>query len=130
MKKQQLGISFWGLLYFLFTIIVIGFLLIKTLPVYFQYYQVSSSVEALAKKPVEDLASYPPSQAGVMLRKKLLNQLYINGVKTVSVRDIHITYKESYYLIRITYNVKQPFFYNMTLLFKFDSSAKVPLNGS
>lgn len=117
-----------GMLFTVIVIIFLGILIMRIFPVYIQHYTVSRSIEAMKKIPESDFSAEPSVNA-ILLKKKLMNQLYVNGVdipeKQVAVKPT----KPGIYLITVKYQVVKPVVGNMSLLFKFDNAAEVKIGG-
>jgi Domain of unknown function (DUF4845) len=122
--KTQKGMTLIGMLMSAICVIFIGVVVMKIVPVYIQHYSVVSSVKALDTLPKEDLTG-PPASTVIFLRKKLSNQLYINGIEDVTKDHVKISPGRNGFEVSVKYNVKRHLFSNLYLYFEFDDSVKV-----
>ncbi|STX29357.1 transmembrane protein [Legionella beliardensis] len=124
MRKQQ-GVTFIGVVLLAATIVILGVLIMRIVPVYIQNYEVKSSIKALNNVRNEDMTFDAES-----LKQKLLNQLYINGIDTIKADNVTIvpTDQENHYRVTVNYLVIKPLVYNISLLFKFNESQEVTVD--
>ena len=123
MKKQQ-GITLSGFIGFAIIICVMGLMAMKIVPVYINHYRVSHALKSLQSLPKSELGQSPVMVAQY-LRSKVASQLYVNNIRTVKSKDIKISYKRNKYTLSLSYEVRKPFFANMTLLFDFKTKVEV-----
>ena len=93
MRKQQ-GVTFIGVILLAATIVILGVLIMRIVPVYIQNYEVKSSINALNNMRNEDMTFDAES-----LKQKLMNQFYINGIEAIKPDNVTIvpTDQESHY---------------------------------
>ena len=123
MKKQN-GMTLIGMLLTAAAIILFSITVMRIIPVYIQHYAVSRSIGAIKKIPESDFSAEPAANA-IILKKKLMNQLYVNGVE---IPEKQVTIKPTApgkFLITIKYEVIKPIIGNMSLLFQFDEATEV-----
>ena len=126
MRKIQ-GMSFVGMLLTMTAVIVIGILLMRAVPVYLEYYSVISSIDALKRLPATDFSGEPSANA-IVLKGKLVNQLYVNSI-TLPVENIKVAPKgQNNFLVSVKYQVIKPLVANASLLFDFDVSEEVAIS--
>ena len=124
MRNQQ-GLTLIGMLLTLMAVVIIGILILKVTPVYIEHYSVIKSANSLNTLPAEDFG-YNSSENMIVLKKKLISQLYINGVDELVKNGISIKPKDQFtYVVTIKYQVVEPLIFNANLLFKFDDSIEV-----
>lgn len=123
MKKQN-GMTLIGMLMTAAAFIFLAIIVMRIIPVYIQHYTVSRSIESLQKIPASDFSTEPATNA-IILKKKLMNQFYVNGV---DIPEQQVTIKPTSpgaFLITVKYEVIKPIMGNMSLLFQFDQATEV-----
>lgn len=128
MNKNH-GMTLIGMLLTLAVVVAVGITLLRVVPVYIQHFEVVSSVKALNSLPSSDFSEDPASNAAV-LRNKLLNQLYVNSIESITPDQILITPDDKgNFTISIKYQVIRPLVANIRLLFDFETSQEVKVSG-
>ena len=124
MRKLQ-GMTFIGMLLTMAVVICAGIVVIRVVPVYLQQYEVGSSLAALNTLPSTEFTGDSSSDAN-MLRTKLMNQLYINSIESITAEQIKIEpTDQGTFQIAIKYQVIKPLVGNVSLLFDFSASQEV-----
>lgn len=118
MNKQR-GITFWGLLMIGIMVGFYVFLFFKLLSPYMEYGKVKTSLENVARQP----------DAGNMERAEIMAALErrfaIEDVSRVDLKkNLIIEKKPGVTIMRITYEVRVPLFYQVSALLEFDHSAQ------
>jgi hypothetical protein len=127
MHKHQ-GITLIGMLLTMAIIIIAGVFTMRVVPVYIQYYEVTNSMQALDKIPATEFSSDPAAN-GAILRTKLLNQLYVNSIESISPEQIVIEPNgENKFKLSIKYKVIRPLVANVSLLFDFNAYQEVDIS--
>ena len=122
---HQKGMTLIGMLLTMATVIITGIVVMRVVPVYLEYYEVTSSMKALNTLPATDFSSDPEVNANV-LRTKLLNQLYVNSIESITPEQIKLTPDEQgHFNLSIKYQVIKPLVANVSLLFNFEASQEV-----
>lgn len=122
--KKQAGVTLIGFIFFAIAICVLGLLAMRIAPVYINHYRVVHAAKSLRSLP-KSVLSQSPIMVASTLRNKLTSQLYVNGIKSVKAKNIKIKYKSNKYSVMVNYEVKKPLFYNMTLLFDFNTKVDI-----
>ncbi|AHE66499.1 hypothetical protein Loa_00940 [Legionella oakridgensis ATCC 33761 = DSM 21215] len=78
MHRQQ-GMTLIGMVLTMAIVIIVGVVLMRVVSVYIQHYSVTNSISALNRIPRSEL-SVDPSTTAQILKDRLLNQLYVNGI--------------------------------------------------
>ncbi|GGI85370.1 DUF4845 domain-containing protein [Legionella impletisoli] len=125
MNKQS-GMSFIGMVFTMAVVIIVLVTSMRIVPVYIQHYTVIKSIETLDKIPKTEFSGDPMTNAHV-LRQKLTNQLYVNGVEIPEDKILIKPSGEGQYTVAITYKVTKSLVGNMSLLFDFDVSREVTI---
>lgn len=129
MQKSQ-GITLIGMLLTAVVVGVIGIIVMRIVPVYIQYYEVINSVKSLNSLPSTEF-SVDVSSNAMVLRSKLMNQLYVNSIE--SIKPEQITFDpdgEGAFKVSIKYTVIQPLIANVSLLFNFETVQEVKASAS
>ena len=119
--KKQAGMTFFGMVFTVAVIVIIGVVMMRVVPVYLQFYAVKQSVYSLDQLPSEDISENPLINIR-QLKKKLSKQLDVNGVQIPENRILIKPLKDNKYDVKITYDEKRSLIGNMSLLFEFDIS--------
>ncbi|MCC6207999.1 MAG: DUF4845 domain-containing protein [Gammaproteobacteria bacterium] len=119
--KKQDGLTFLSLLVVLAVVGFFAYVGIKLVPVYMEYFSVTSSLQSLAEEESQGLAVGE-------LRSRLLKRLQINNVSHVDEDDISIRSEAGSKTVTIQYEVQEPFYGSVSLLISFEDS--VTLSGN
>lgn len=126
--QHMRGMTFIGMLLTMALIIMAGIVVMRATPVYLQYYEVVSSIQALNTLPASEF-SHDPAANALLLRNKLINQLYINSINDIKPEQIIMTPTgENRFKITIVYQVIRSLFGNVSLLFDFKAEREVKIN--
>lgn len=120
MKQRQGGLT---LISWLVVIAMAGFaamFVIRLMPIYMEHFDVKSSLTSLVTDP--------ELRGGTidLIRDHLLKRLEMNDANDVTSDDITITPSDTGSQVNITYDVKTPFVYNISLMVHFDDTVEVP----
>ena len=127
MRKHQ-GMTLVGMLLTMAVVIILGIVVMRIVPVYLENYEVVTSMAALNSLPATEFSTEPSANASI-LRTKLLNQLYVNSIESITPEQIVIEPDgQGNYQISIKYQVIRPLVGNMRLLFDFNVSQKVKVS--
>lgn len=118
MSKQR-GITFWGLSFLAIIFGFFVFLFLKLLPPYMEYGKVKTALENVAHQP----------EAGNMERAEIMAALdrrfSIEDVNRVDLKkNLSVEKKPGVTIMRISYEVRVPLFYQVSALLEFDHSAQ------
>lgn len=119
LQKQQRGITLIGIAFILALIAFVTFTVLKLFPVYMQNFSVQSSLQSMeGEKSREYLGA-------VAVRDGVIKRLDINNVTQVPKEDIRITRDGQTYNIDVDYEVRIPYFSNISLVITFNNHAEV-----
>jgi len=125
MQQQQRGMTLIGMVLTLATVVIIGVVVIKVVPVYIGQFSVESSLKALNAIPSTEFSSDPAANAGI-LKSKLLSQLYVNSIESITPQQINvIPNPKGNFDVSVKYQVIRPLVANVSLLFDFEASQEV-----
>lgn len=120
-REKQKGLTFLSTLLLVMVVVFFAYLAIKLVPVYLEYFNVTSSLKSLASEESQGL--------GVgELRERFMKRLQINDVKHVDRRDVKITRDGGERIVSVRYEVREKFYGNVHLLIVFDESVSIPVN--
>ncbi len=127
MRKQQQGITLIGMLLTAIVVILAGILVMRVIPVYLQFHSVKSSIRALNSLDPSSFGFDTAANAAI-LRKRLINQFGLNGIDDIKFEKLNIVPKgPRNYSITAQYTDVRPLFYNVSLMFKFETTQEVSI---
>ena len=127
MQKNR-GMTLVGMLLTMAIVIISGVVVMRIVPVYLEYYELTSSMNALNRLPSTDFSTDPAVNANI-LRTKLLNQLYVNSIESITAEQIKMTPdNQGNFQINVKYQVIRPLVANVSLLFDFEASQEVKIS--
>lgn len=116
---RQRGMTFWGLLYILITLGIIGLVAAKSLPVYLNAYDIRQTIDWAAQQPDLVRASAPDIQRAIQRR---FDAGYVDNING---RDIAVTKVDGGREISVAYEVRRPMLFNLALVYSFEESAQL-----
>lgn len=129
MLKKQRGITLIGFIFAVAGVIAAGIVSMKVVPVYLNHYAVVRSMKALDELPKQALDT-SSQMAKSYLREYLSRKLYINEIRFISKRDMKIKRKRKAYIVSVAYTVEKNLISNVYLVFKFNPSYEVSIEGN
>ncbi|GAB3685812.1 hypothetical protein GCM10028792_39080 [Salinisphaera aquimarina] len=111
--------TFWGLLYVLITLGVIGLVAAKSLPVYLGAYDVRETIDWAAAQPNLLKASAPEIQSAIQRR---FDAGYVDNIHG---RDVAVSKVDGGREISVAYEVRRPMLFNLSLVYSFEESARL-----
>lgn len=117
---RQRGLTIWGWLYVLATLGVILMVGIKATPIYLNNYDIRGTLEWAANQPELRNASTFDIQRRIQRR---FDSGYVSNIKGTDIKVKRISNGRR---LSVTYEVREPLFGNVTLLFHFEESAVLP----
>ncbi|MDX1453305.1 MAG: DUF4845 domain-containing protein [Oleiphilaceae bacterium] len=122
---KQKGISPVGWFLILCLIGLFLIFVIKSFTVYMSHYQLYQALEWAGEQP--EFARASPGE----IRKRLGRKFDTGYVSHVSAKDLKIKRKpKGVRTIGIDYEVRKPLFYNIDLVYKFDTEVELPRDQS
>lgn len=118
--RRQRGLTFWGWLYVLFTLGVMLIVGIKAVPVYMNNYEVRAVLQWASNQPELRNASM------FEIRKRIQKRFDSGYVSNIKGSDVRVKRDKLGRRLSVEYEVHQPLFGNVTLLFEFHESAILP----
>jgi len=117
MPLKQRGVTFGGMVFGAFLLILVSIFLLKVIPVYMQDEQIKNIFNAIAQNP--DLQRATPTE----IRNSFEKRASIDGVKTIRGEDIDISSDNGRLILSANYSVKIPLSGNVSLLMEFNPTS-------
>ena len=118
--SKQKGLSPTAIFLILCMIGLILIFAIKSFPVYMSHYQVYQALEWASSQP--ELAKAPVAE----IRKRIGRKFDTGYVRHISRNDIMVKRKPGgLRTIGVKYEVRKPLFYNIDLIYKFDTEVQL-----
>lgn len=118
--QRQRGLTLWGWLYVLATLGVMLMVGIKAVPIYLNNYDIRSTLEWAGNQP--ELRNAPAFE----IQKRIQRRFDSGYVDNIKGTDIKVKRVGNGRRLSIEYEVREPLFGNVTLLFNFEESAILP----
>jgi hypothetical protein len=120
MRYRQRGVTFIGWLVLLLPVAIVGYVGIRTVPVYLNYMKVSRSLERLATENAGD-----EQKSAQAMRTSLNKQFDIDSISFPPIESIAFSRDGKSWVARAKYEDEVPLFANLSLLIKFDKSVSL-----
>ncbi|MDH4215719.1 MAG: DUF4845 domain-containing protein [Gallionella sp.] len=117
MPLKQRGVTFGGMVFGAFLLILVSIFLLKVIPVYMQDEQIKNIFNAISQNP--DLQRATPGE----IRSSFEKRASIDGVKTIRGEDIDISSDNGRLILSANYSVKIPLSGNVSLLMEFNPTS-------
>jgi Tfp pilus assembly protein PilE len=119
MRQRQQGMTFIGLLCILAIVGLIGYAVIRLVPVYLNYMKISRTMEMTAT----EVKGENPDPGNI--RRILERHWQIEDPTAVEVKDIEITKDNAGVSMHVAYDDVVPYMSNVSLSVHFDKTVKV-----
>jgi Tfp pilus assembly major pilin PilA len=119
MRQRQQGMTFIGLLCLLAIVGMIGYAVIRLIPVYLNYMKISRTMEMTAT----EVKGENPDPGNI--RRILDRHWQIEDPTVVEAKDIEITKDNAGVSMHVTYDDVVPYVSNVSLSVHFDKTVKV-----
>ncbi|MFL6624187.1 MAG: DUF4845 domain-containing protein [Sulfurifustaceae bacterium] len=118
--RGQRGMTMWGAMFVIGTIVFFLFLGFKLFPVYMEDFKVKTAMDSLMQEP----------NAGAMTRAEMIERLDkrfdIDMVDNVKPREsLNVQQQGRTKTVRLAYEVQVPLAYNVSALIEFDHAYKL-----
>jgi hypothetical protein len=118
--RQQQGMSFWGLVFFLSVLAFALFIGFKLFPPYMEDFKVRSALDSLARQP--DISTMTRADISTALEKRF----DIDNIDAVKLaKDLTVETRGRLKVIRIRYENVIPIAGNLSILLEFDHVKEV-----
>ncbi len=119
MRRRQRGMTFIGLLCILAIVGIVGYAVIRLVPVYLNYMKIARTMEMTATEVKGD----NPDPGNI--RRILDRHWAIEDPTVVEVKDIEITKSDGGVEMHVAYDDAVPYVANVSLSVHFDKTVKV-----
>jgi Tfp pilus assembly protein PilE len=119
MRQHQRGMTFIGLLCIMALVGLIGYAVVRLIPVYLTYMQVAKAMNAAAAEVKND----SPDPAG--MRHSLERHWEIEDITAVDSKDIEIVKGNNGVELHVDYNQVVPYIANVSLSVHFEKTVTV-----
>ncbi len=117
--QNQAGITVIGLIFILVPFALIGYIVMRAVPVYIESLSVGDAINSLKKEP--EIKEKSRDEIYKMIRKRL----EVNNITSVEKEDIDIQKTVNDVKVTVDYQAKAPLFGNVALAFSFHKSAVI-----
>ena len=123
---RQNGLTLIGLLLMVSGLTLTCVLLFRGVPIYLDYYKISSTLERIARDDVEAGQEFTSAND---IRTAFQKQAEIDGITVISNKDLKVDLESGAYRVSADYDVTLPLMHNLSLLIHFSKTVKVPRRG-
>ncbi|MDR2216514.1 MAG: DUF4845 domain-containing protein [Nevskiaceae bacterium] len=117
MRHRQTGVTFIGWIILLIPIVIVGFALIRLMPVYINSFKVGSAMEQVA---AEFAGEERPNVAAV--RSALQSRFDVEDIDNPQAQDVHLVPGEEGWVLEVQYEQATALFGPLSLLANFSKS--------
>ena len=122
MFRRQRGVTLIGWAFLLIPVAIVGYMVIRLIPVYLNYMRVAHSVDAtITEMKGEEGGTINPQ----MIRSTLGKHFDIESITFPDEKDIAVTRDGSTWTIEAKYEDNAPLFGNLSLVIDFDKVGKI-----
>jgi hypothetical protein len=121
MRHRQRGITFIGWIFLLVPVAIVGYIVIRTVPLYLNYTKVAKAFEQTR----QEYAS-TESVNGQMLKGSLERRFDTGYIDSPDIKDVSIRKTGEGWEMAVEYEDVVPLFYNLSLLLSFEKTVTVP----
>ena len=122
MFRRQRGITFIGWLILLIPMAILGYVVVRLVPIYLNYQRVAKSVQQTATElKTEDPSGLNPQH----IRATLSRHFDVESINFPDVKDLAVTRDGNGWTIEAKYEDTAPLFDNIAMVIDFDKVAKI-----
>jgi hypothetical protein len=118
MKKNQQGMTFFGVTFVGMVLVFGAILVMKLLPPYLEFYSVQKIISVMAKD------SSLPAMSVPEVRRSFDKRANIDNVKVIEGKDLEISKDRGETVVTATYSVTVPIVGNISALMEFEATTK------
>ena len=121
MRHRQRGITVMGWIVLLVPVAIVGYVLIRAVPVYLNYAKVTRAFEQVKSE-------YSASEGTTreLIRSSLEKRLDIDYIDSPKIGDVSIRKSDEGWVMEVEWEDVVPLMYNASLLLEFDKSVTIP----
>jgi hypothetical protein len=121
MRHRQRGVTFLGWICLLVPVAIIGYIVIRAVPLYLNYSKVAQAMEQTR----EEYAA-TDSVSGALLKASLEKRFDTGYIESPAISDVAIRKTGEGWVMEVEYEDIVPIFYNISLLLNFEKSVSLP----
>lgn len=118
MKKNQQGMTFFGVIFVGFAIVGGAILLMKLIPPYLEFWSVKKVISVMANDPALPGMSVPD------VRKSFDRRANIDSITVIKGKDLDVAKELGKTVVTASYTVVVPIAGNISALMEFEASTK------
>lgn len=118
MKKNQQGMTFFGVMFVGMAVVFSAILVMKLIPPYLEYWSVKKIIGVMAKD------SALPGMAPQEVRSSFARRAVIDNVKVITGKDLNISKERGQTVVSAEYSVTVPIVGNLSALIEFQASTQ------
>jgi len=121
MRHRQRGVTFLGWVVLLVPVAIVGYVVIRGVPVYLNYSKVARAFE-------QTKSEYSSSESTTreMIKSSLEKRFDVNYVESPKIGDVGIRKTAEGWQVEVEYEDVVPLMYNASLLLEFEKSVTIP----
>jgi len=121
MRHRQRGITFLGWIVLLIPVAIVGYVVIRAVPVYLNYSKVARAFEQVKTEYASS-----PGTTREMVKSALEKRFDIDYIDSPKIGDVSIRKTGEGILVEVEYEDVVPLMYNASLLLAFEKSMTIP----
>ncbi|HTV77726.1 MAG TPA: DUF4845 domain-containing protein [Steroidobacteraceae bacterium] len=122
MFRRQRGVTLIGWIFLLIPVAIVGYMVIRLVPIYLNYMRVVHSIDAtVSEMKGEEAGTLNPQ----MIRSTLGKHFDIESIDFPDEKDLAVTRDGSGWSIEAKYQDSAPLFGNLSLVIDFDKVGKI-----
>ncbi|MBZ0106296.1 MAG: DUF4845 domain-containing protein [Sulfuricella denitrificans] len=118
MKKNQQGMTFWGVTFVGMAIVFGAILMMKLIPPYLEFWSVEKVIGVMAKDPAL------PGMTQQEVRTSFSRRSSIDNIKVIEGKDLEISKEHGQTVVSANYTVLVPIVGNLSAFLEFKSSTQ------
>lgn len=118
MKKNQQGMTFWGVTFVGMAIVFGAILMMKLIPPYLEFWSVEKVIGVMAKDPAL------PGMTQQEARFSFDRRASIDNIKAISGKELEISKERGQTIVSANYTVIVPIVGNLSALIEFQTSTQ------
>lgn len=118
MKKNQQGMTFFGVMFVGMAVVLGAILVMKLIPPYLEFWSVQKIIGVMAKDPA--LPGMTPQE----VRSSFARRAVIDNVKVIAGKDLDVTKDRGETVVSAEYSVTVPVAGNLSALIEFKASTQ------
>ena len=118
---RQRGMTAIGMLILAIIVGLLGFAVLKLVPVYLEHYKVVSVLDGVKK----ELDGQNPTRTDI--RKSIEKRMVVESLNAIDIDDVKVTKEGSGYVVSAQYEQRRPFIANVSFVVSFEKAVEIAL---